>query len=292
MKVDGRIIALGSLFLWSLSPPLSKLGLAQMGYLEFSLLTALAAAALAVPFFIHEKGWTKIAKHWKQLALLALFTYFLFSIFYFLGMSSITGAQGSALLGTEILFSLLLGVMMKKERGGVDEIFFTLLLVLGVAIAVTNGTFDLGAAGIGALLVLFSMFLLQLGYYLAPDAIHECGFATLVLPGVLAQALATLALFPLVGASLALPSDQSAYYIVAVYGLLPILFSYAFYYEAIRRIGVYKTTAIVVPAPAVALFLSALLLGEQITAYNLLGVALIVLSVWKITEVRGKTISH
>ena len=292
MKVDGRIIALGSLFLWSLSPPLSKLGLAKMGYLEFSLLTALAAAVLAVPFFVHEKGWEKLAKHWKQLALLALFAYFLFSVFYFLGMSSITGAQGSALLGTEIMFSLLLGVMMGKERGSAGEIFFTLLLVLGVAIAVTNGTLDLGAAGIGALLVLISMFMLQLGYYLAPNAIHECGFATLVLPGVLAQAIATLALFPLTGASLALPADQSAYYIVAIYGLLPILISYAVYYEAIRRIGVYKTTAIVVPAPAVALFLSALLLGEQITAYNLLGIALIVLSVWKITEVRGKTISH
>jgi len=288
MKVDGRIIALGSLFLWSLSPPLSKLGLAEMGYLEFSLLTALAAAVFAVPFFIHERGWTKIAKHWKQLALLTLFAYVVGSIVYFLGMSSIAGTQGSALLGTEIIFSLLLGVMMKKEKGSMDEIFFTLLLVLGVAVAVTNGTFDLGVAGIGALLVLVSMLMFQVGYYLAPDAIQECGFATLVLPGVLAQAIGTLALFPLTGASLVLPTAPSAYYIVAIYGLLPGLIDYAFYYEAIKRIGVYKTTAIVVPAPAVALLLSALLLGEQLTIYNLLGVALIVLSVWKITETRGK----
>ncbi|VVC02712.1 EamA-like transporter family protein [Candidatus Burarchaeum australiense] len=204
-------------------------------------------------------------------------------------MSRISAVQGSALLGTEILFSLLLGVMMKKEKGGTNQIFFTLLLALGVAIAVTNGTFDFGALGIGALLVLVSMLLLQIGYYLAPDAIHECGFATLILPGAIAQVIATAALFPLFGMQMALPTDASAFWIVAAYGAFPVLFSYGFYYAAIRRIGVYKTTAIVVPAPAVALFLSALLLGEQITAYNLLGVALIVLSVWKITEERKES---
>jgi len=283
MKIDGRLVALGSLFLWSLSPPLSKIGVGGIGSLPFALFVAIAIVVFSLPLFARENGWLKVGMHWKQLTLLAFFSYFLFALLFFLGMARLSAIQGSVLVGSEILFSLLLGILIGKERASAREFAFVLLLMLGIAVAVTNGALEFDV-GLGAAMVIGSMLALQLGYYLAPDAIKKCGVGTLMVAGGAAQAIGTALLFGAQGAALPAAIPAAALLAVAAYALFPMVLSYAFYYEALRRIGVYKTTAIVVQAPVVSLFLSALLLGEQITIYHVAGMAVMVLAVWQITR--------
>ncbi len=281
-------MALASLFLWSLAPPFSKIGVGEIGYISFSFWTAVAAALLALPLFAQEGGLAMAQRHWRQLALLALCSYILFTITYFLAMEQLSGIQGSALLGTEILFSLGLGAWAGKERLDLRNVLFSLALVFGVAVVVTNGAFVfLNPAAM--LLGVLSLFFIQLGYYLAPDALRECGPGTLLVPGMLSLALVSALLGVVVGGQAwALPSGGAALLTVLGFALLPVVVSYVCFYGALKKIGIYRTTAIVVPAPAVSLLFSAVMLGEAITIANLLGMTLIALSVVKITEANEK----
>ncbi|RLG19928.1 hypothetical protein DRN67_01390 [Candidatus Micrarchaeota archaeon] len=282
MDVDGRVLAFACLLLWSLSPPLAKLGVGEVGFLSFSLFTALLTGLFAFPFMLKEKI-KGVRRWWKQLLMLYLFAYFLFSILYFLGIESISAIQGSALLGSEVLFSLLVGAVYGKEKLGHGVLVFTLLLMLGIAVAILNGMFELSVS-LGALFVLLAMLSLQLGFYNAADAIRECGVGTILVFGNLFQAAATLLLFPLTSTPLAFAFDPSAWLSIIIYAALPSFSAAYLWYQALKRISVYVTTAIVVPAPAVAILYSVLLLGETITTYHIIGVGLIVLSVWRIAN--------
>ena len=282
MKLDGRLFAFACLLFWSLSPPLAKLGVEQVGYLNFAFLTALFTALFALPFALNERA-AGVRKNWTQLLALYIFSYFLFSLLYFFGMQNVSAIQGSALLGSEVLFALLLGAAYGKERLGGRQVAFTLLLMLGISVAVMNGSFELGV-GIGALFVLGSMLSLQLGFYNAPDAIRECGIGTIAFFGSVFQATATLILFQLTGAPLLFAIEPGALLPSIIYAALPGFGAIYLWYMALKRISVYMTTAIVVPAPALAVVYSALLLGEYITINHAIGISLIVLSVWKIAE--------
>ena len=283
MKLNGKLLAFVCLLLWSLSPPLAKIGVGYVGYLAFALLTAAITAIFALPFFIREKGWNKVGENWKQLLVLYLFTYFLFAVLYFFGMESVSAIQGSALLGSEVMFALIVGVLMGKEQLSGKGVLFTLLLMLGIAIAVMNGAFEL-EVGIGALFILGAMLSLQIGFYNAANAIRNCGVGTIILFGNLFQLLVVLALFPFTGTELTFSISSDAWFWIIVYSALPSFAAASVWYAALKRISVYITTAIVVPAPVVALVFSAILLGETVTIYHIVGMALIVLSVWKITE--------
>ena len=282
MKINGRLLALGCLLLWSLAPPIAKAGVGQVGYLTFAFLVAVLASLFALPLFIKERGWDKVGKHWKQLAVLAFFAYFLFAILYFFGMENVSAIQGSALIGSEVMFALILGVMLGREKAGRREVLFTLLLMLGIAIAVMNGSFEF-TSGFGSLLILASMLSLPIGFYIASDAIRACGVGTIILFGYLFQVIGTLLLFLLTGAEIVLALNSSAWLPIIAYAALSGVGASVFWYAALKRISLYVTTAIVVPAPAVAFVFSALLLGEQVTIYHIVGMVLIVLSVWKIT---------
>ncbi|MFA6036067.1 MAG: DMT family transporter [Candidatus Micrarchaeia archaeon] len=283
MKIDGRLLALASMVLWSLSAPLTKLGVEPTSYISFSFWTAALAVILAFPLFLRENGFVMAQKHWRQLALLTLCSYVLFSLLFFLGMERLSGIQGSALLGTEIIFSLGLGVWAGKERLKAKSVAFALALVFGVALVVTNGVFGISQP-VAMLVGISSLFFIQVGYYLAPDAIRECGPGTLLVPGMAALAVVSVPLGFAIGEQVGMPGAGLP--AMLAFALLPVVISYMCFYGALKRIGIYKTTALVVPAPALALFFSALLLGEQITMVHLLGMALIVLSVWKITEMK------
>ena len=63
--------------------------------------------------------------------------------------------NGSLAQKSTVIFSLLFGVLIMKEKVSVMQVVFSILLLIGLMIAVTQGSFNLLEFNLGVLLLLF-----------------------------------------------------------------------------------------------------------------------------------------
>ncbi len=270
---------------FSLKAIFVKLGLAE-GAGPVTLLALRMAFALPAFLWVGlraSRGAPALsAREWALVAVLGLLGYYGASILDFLGLQYISAGLERLILFTYPTFTLLLGALFYGQPVGRREAGAVALCYLGIAAAFAHDL-DVGpgaaAVWLGGGLVLASS--LSYALYLSGSArlIHRLGAARFTALAMLVSTTTTLLHFLAAEPLAALVQPWPVY----AYGLAMALFCTVIpvfaQSAAIRRIGPGRAVLIGTVGPLMTIFLGWWVLGEAMSAWQILGAALVVAGV-------------
>ncbi len=251
---------------------------------EFLVLARCAlAAALLLPIAARRGALTPVLRRWKPLVIFAIVEIAL--PWYALGAAEVR--LPSSTTGLLLASIPLVAIGVAFAFGGRDRIgaLNALGIVIGmVGVAAIVGL-DLGGSDLGSVALLG---VAVVGYAIGPAMLarwmHD-------LPGigVMAAALTICAALylPIVAISGGWPTSvPSAPVIVSVVVLAVVCSALAFVlmFALVAEIGPIRMTAITYVNPAVAVVAGALVLGEPVTVWTIVGFALILVGCWLVTK--------
>ena len=200
--------------------------------------------------------------------------------------------NGSLAQKSTVIFSLLFGVIIMKEKVSKTQIGFSLLLLLGLMIAVTQGSFNLLEFNLGVLLLLVLACIWMLAHVITKKYILDQNNSTatqmvFIRNGISAIFLLTsyFIIFPLENVSLIFNTVNIIYYIAmgTVYAIGLFM-----WYKTLSLIDASKATILYSPTPIVTAIFSVFLLGKEFTVYHLIGTIIVIISIAMIVKPKSK----
>lgn len=241
------------------------------------------ALLILLPFAI--KGlWADCAaliRAWKPVLILGITGVATFNAFLYSGLHHTTAANALLLQALIPALVLLFDFLFFRTRATAAQVLGVLVSTVGVAAIVFQGdlqgllslSFGYGDLLILCAVVVWSLYtvLLRLRPDVAPFSLIAVTFAIgAVAMAPLAASEWQMAAMPLV------PAVIGAFAYVA---LLPSIVAYILYNAAVARIGAARAGQAITLMPLFGALLSALLLGEVLHGYHLVGMALILLGI-------------
>ena len=200
--------------------------------------------------------------------------------------------NGSLAQKSTVIFSLLFGVLIMKEKVSKTQLVFSLFLLLGLMIAVTEGSFNILEFNIGVLLLLSLACVWMLAHVITKKYIldHDNSTATqmvFIRNSISAIFLLTtyFLIFPLENISLLIDPINMFYYIAmgTVYGIGLFM-----WYKTLSLIDASKATILYSPTPIVTAIFSVFLLGKEFTGAHLIGSLIVIISIIMIVKPKFK----
>ncbi|MDK2869333.1 MAG: hypothetical protein PWP39_568 [Pyrococcus sp.] len=263
-RSKGIALVLIGMILYGLEPVIISYN--PVNPISFAFFSALFASLLLIPFANFEE----VRVEWKRGVLIGFFGTFLAYLSYSFGVRMSTSVNAALITRTEVLFSFLLSYILLKESITRRRVGYSALVVIGVILVITQGKRVSLNPGDG-LLLLVPLFW-QLGHVIAK---RTRGSPQTI--AFLRNSFGTLFLF--------LPSlftGMSFTFYSVLEGMI-IAFGQLIWYSAIKRIDLSLATAIITPAPAVAIGI-ALLTGTPVTLWHVAGFVLITLGTLGLTK--------
>ncbi|AEH24062.1 DMT family transporter [Pyrococcus yayanosii] len=254
----GVALALFGMFIYGLEPIVIKAN--PSNPVSFAFFSALFAAIFLA---FYPGAVREAANGIRKGFFVGLFGTALAYISYSYGAKLSTATNAALITRAEVLFSFLLAGMLLRERITGARLINALIVLTGVVLVLTHGAAV--KPGVGDVLLLLVPLFWQLGHVIAKTMdISPQSIA------LLRNSFGALLLFP---AALLTGLEFTPY---AVLEGLIIALGQVVWYASIRRIELSLATAIITPAPVVAIGMS-LLLGESVTFWHLAGFVLITL---------------
>ncbi|MFA4669147.1 DMT family transporter [Pyrococcus kukulkanii] len=255
-KSEGVLLALSGMLLYGLEPVVIKAN--PTNPISFAFFSAFIASLILIPTVNLQEAKAT----WKRGALIGFFGTFLAYISYSIGARLSTAVNAALITRAEVLFSFILASIFLREKITGRRAFYSLLVLSGVAMVITQGK---GLeVRVGDFLLLLVPLFWQIGHVIAKKT--KANPQTIAF---LRNSFGSLYLLPLAVAT----GLEFTPYSVAE-GFI-IAFGQLVWYASIGRIDLSLATAIITPAPAVAIGV-ALLMGEPVTLWHLSGFALII----------------
>ena len=188
----------------------------------------------------------------------------------------------SLTMKSEIIFALLFGYLILKEKINKIQTFFCFLLFFGLLIAITGGSFNLLEFNLGVIILLLSVVLFTFVHTLTKVSFErndlfpsQVVFIRNLLSGVI-LIIFYISFFPLSNLLLILDPINFAFFL-----LMSIDYGASLYlwYKALTYIEIGKTTIIISLTPIVSSVFSTLILGIEFTLYHLIGMMIIIFSI-------------
>lgn len=104
-------------------------------------------------------GWKKN----KKLLLLIGLIFTAVPVLNFWGLEHTGAINGSIVLKSRILFSLIFGYIILQEKVSIIQVVFSFVLLFGLALAITQGSFNLLEFNIGVLILFINVIISPLG---------------------------------------------------------------------------------------------------------------------------------
>ncbi|AIF68976.1 permease [Palaeococcus pacificus DY20341] len=272
---QGTLFAFIGMFLYGLEPVVIKSN--PSNPLSFAAFSALFASLLLWIFVISNQKWHDLKDephHLPKAFLIGLFGTALAYLAYSYGARMSTAINASLITRAEVLFSFALSYVLLRERITKNQLFYSFFILFGLFLVITKGQLIVPEKG-DILLLLVPLFW-QIGHVIAKNIPYNP-----YLIATLRNTFGGIILF-----LLALPRGLEFSKLALVEGII-ISLGQVIWYLSIKRINLSKATAIITPAPAVAIALS-LLLGEEFTPYHAIGFLLIALGTLKITKIKSE----
>ncbi|MEJ2252441.1 MAG: DMT family transporter [Candidatus Lokiarchaeota archaeon] len=205
----------------------------------------------------------------------------------FVGYGLAGSINGSLTQKTTVFFSLIFGSMILKEKISKLQIVFSIILFIGLIIAITEGTFFIifnikFDVLIGVLTLLFIACLWMFGHTLTKPMFSkneatptQIVFVRNILSGIIL--LGTYFLYnPLTKLQL-LYNPVNLFYFIA----MGVVYGTGLYcwYKTLSILDVSKATIMVSPTPIVTSIFATFLLGEVFTIFHFIGTGLIIVSI-------------
>lgn len=305
----GIIYATICIFTIGLQPVISNARPSIIDPYLFGAITALFEAVLLLPIFLIERGnlirnfsvnplvnkrnlslvhgWKK-KQNFRIIIIIGL-TFSAVPIMLYIGYELAGAINSSLTMKSEIIFALLFGYLILKEKINKMQILFCVLLFLGLIIAITGGSFNLLQFNLGVIILLISVALFTFVHSLTKVSFKKDGlfpsqvvFIRNLLSGIILFII-YISFFPLSNLLLIYNPLNLAFFIIMSidYGL-----SLYLWYKALTYIEIGQATIILSLTPIVSSIFSFLVLGEVFTPFHLIGTIIIIFSI--IMIVRGK----
>jgi len=221
-----------------------------------------------------------------NLFLIGFFGTFLSSILFFTGSNMTSGVNASILLQTEPIFSIILSFFFLGELIRKKQVAVTLLILSGTIIVLYNGVLSIN---VGDILILLTPLAWQIGHVLARKTFEKTNTfivaaGRLLYGGIL---LFLLSLNPSFR-QYQLLTDTGIILLFLFQGIIVYIGSIMVWYEAIKRINLSKATAIIAPYPVFSVILAWIFLGEKVSIYQLVGLAIIIAGIILLSRIRSE----
>ena len=268
----------------------------------FAAMTCLIEATIFLPLMILEMRMNKrkerrnpdvmsnnsILTSLKKNFWLIAFIGIIFSInqlLFFVGYRLAGAINGSLTQKTSVFFGLLFGFLLLKEKISKIQIVFSIVLFLGLLIAITQGslnflTFNTDVL-IGVLIVLLITALWMFGHTMTKQLFSRNDFTPtqmVFIRNMLSGVVLIITYFTFSPVDLSVffnPYNQFFFIIMGtVYGLG--LFCW---YKTLSYLDVSNATIVLSPTPIVTAIFATFILGEFFTPFHLIGAALVILSI-------------
>ena len=232
---------------------------------------------------------------WKSNKLILLYVGLTFGIGQLLfqtGYQLAGSINGSLAQKSTVVFSLVFGVLIMKERVATTQVVFSLLLLVGLMIAVTQGSFNLLEFNLGVLLLLILACIWMLAHVITKKYILDKNQSTATQMVFIRNAISATFLlstyfliFPLENISLIFNPINFIYYMAmgTVYGIGLFM-----WYKTLSLIDASKATILYSPTPIVTAIFSVFLLGDTFTEAHLIGTILVIISIIMIVKPKSK----
>ncbi|MFX1256538.1 MAG: DMT family transporter [Promethearchaeota archaeon] len=229
---------------------------------------------------------------WKNNKVLLIYVGINFGIaqtLFYLGYQLAGAINGSLAQKTTVIFALLFGYLINREKISYSQIIFSFILLFGLALAITQGSFNLLEFNIGIILILITVILWMFAHAITKPIFDrkestpiQMVFIRNLLSGLILISIYFL-FFPIENIYLLFdPINQ--FYILAIgvaYGV-----GLFFWYKLLSLLGTSKATAMTSGTPIITIIFAILILGEILTIFHIIGTILVIISVIMIMKPR------
>jgi drug/metabolite transporter (DMT)-like permease len=268
----------------------------------FAAITALIEAAIFLPLYVLERkklnsnkgsDYQKAGKNqtllhsWKKKNNIILLTiigiiFSIIPVLLYIGYDLAGAILSSLTMKVEIVFALIFGFFLLKEKITKLQLVFCVILFLGLIIAITQGSFNVLGINFGVIILIICVALFTLIHTLTKFKFDknelfptQVVFIRNFLSGIILF-LTYLIIFPSANFSIIL--DPSNFLFFLLMGL-DYGFSLFVWYKTLSYINIGKATVIISLTPIVSSFFSFIILGEIFTMYHLIGTVIVIASI-------------
>ncbi|MPW38403.1 EamA family transporter [Thermococcus sp. 101 C5] len=218
------------------------------------------------------------------LAFIVLFGSFLAPLFFMFGLYRTTAVNASLLLNTETLFTVLIALLIFKERTSRRGILGILLILIGAVVISTEnfGEVELSKGILGNILIILAGLSWAIDNNLSKLLSVKRDLLLVTSLKGLFGGSALLTLASLIGVPFYIPL-QSLPYVLTV-GAFSIGFSLVLFLFALREIGAMRTGAIFSTSSLIGALFAFLALGESLTALKVVFGMIMLLGVYVLSR--------
>ena len=192
---------------------------------------------------------------------------------------------------TSIIFALLFAFIFSYEKISKVKIFFSIILIFGLILAITQGSFNLLEFNIGVLIMIISAMLWMLAHSLTKPIFDkneltptQLVFSRNLLSGIFLLSTYFI-FFPKENVNILL-NPINYYFFIAMDFFYA--FNLYFWYKSVSYLEVSKATIINSPAPILTALFAFIILGEIFTIYHLIGSIIIIFSIFMIVREKNE----
>ena len=289
-----------SLFLVSLQPIVAISRPRVLDVYIFAAMTCIIEATIFFPLMLIERqkikseiekkpsksdemlsflnGWKKN----KRMLLYIGINFGIAQILFFAAYEFAGAINGSLAQQTTIIFALIFGFLINHEKISKTQILFSIILLFGLALATTQGNFNLLEINIGVLFMLITAMIWMLAHTFTKPILDrnestsiQIVFIRNAISGVFLISTYFI-FFPLENINILFDPLNQLFFIMMglLYG-----FDVLFWYKCLNHIEVSKTSVIVSPMPILTALFAFLILGESFTIFHLIGTIIIIFSI-------------
>jgi len=302
----GLINGIITVLLIGLQPVISLSRPSIIDAFTFSTITVLFMAIIFFPVFLIERFRLKnLAKTesndriisllggWKQLRNIRLFigigiVFSIVPVLLIVGYDLAGAVNSSLALKSEVIIALLSGyIFLNEKRISKIQIFFCIILILGLFIAITRGFVELFEINLGVLIIVLAVIIFTITHAFTKSGFDrneispiQVVFIRNLLSGTILL-LTYFIFFPLEGL---ITVFSSGYLIYPFLMALDWSFSLLFWYRTLSYIQIGKAGAIMSLTPISSAFFSWIILGDEITYFHLIGISIMIVSIYMIVR--------
>jgi len=272
----------------------------------FSTITALFMAIIFFPLFLIERFKLKnlvktesndrirsLLSGWKQPRNIRLLVgigivFSIVPLLLIVGYDLAGAVNSSLALKSEVIIALLSGyIFLNEKRISKIQIFFCIILILGLFIAITQGFSELFEINIGVLIIVVAVIIFTITHAFTKSGFDrneispiQVVFIRNVLSGTILL-FTYLVFFPLEGLVTVFKPEYLIYPFVMA---LDWGFSLLFWYRTLSYLQIGKAGVIMSLTPITSAIFSWIILGDEITYFHLIGITIVIVSIYMIVR--------
>ena len=302
----GLINGIITVVLIGLQPVISLSRPSIINAYTFSTITVVFMAIIFFPLFLIERFKLKalvktesddrinsLLSGWKQLRNIKLLigigiVFSIVPVLLIVGYDLAGAVNSSLALKSEVIIALLSGYFfLNEKRISKIQIFFCIILILGLFIAITRGFVELFEINLGVLIIVLAVIIFTITHAFTKSGFDrneispiQVVFIRNILSGLI-MLLIYFIFFPLEGLITVFSPENLIYpFVMALDWGISLLF----WYRTLSYMQIGKSGVIMSLTPISSAFFSWIILGEEITYFHLIGIAIMIVSIYMIVR--------